>query len=222
MKRTIVAASLLLPAAASAHIALVDPAPRGTALKQAPCGAGPSSLRGTPDAPIAPGSTITVSWLETVDHPSHYRISFDPDGQHFTVPPDTTSDTAATDPLVLLDLIPDVQGNFPAGGRPYQQQVTLPNIACDTCTLQVIQLMTDKPPYTTDAASNDIYYQCADLVLAGAPATDAGAGGAPDAGSGGGGGGCSVAGDHGGSVAWPVLVALGALLRGRRRRGARS
>jgi hypothetical protein len=41
--------------------------------------------------------------------------------------------------------------------------VTLPDLVCDNCTLQVIQVMYDKPPYTTPG--NDIYYQCADLVL---------------------------------------------------------
>jgi MYXO-CTERM domain-containing protein len=34
--------------------------------------------------------------------------------------------------------------------------------------------MTDKPPYTTDAASNDIYYQCADIALRRPSGSDAG------------------------------------------------
>ena len=43
-------------------------------------------------------------------------------------------------------------------------------------------MMTVNPPYTTDAASDDIYYQCANVTLPNAR------GGAPDAGRDGGGG----------------------------------
>lgn len=39
----------------------------------------------------------------------------------------------------------------------------LPDVECDNCTLQAIQVMYDKPPYVTPG--NDLYYQCADLVL---------------------------------------------------------
>ena len=78
---------------------------------------------------------------------------------------------------VLLDGIPDQSRD----NRNYLATVTLPDIECDNCTLQVIQVMYDKPPYITPG--NDIYYQCADLVLrAGAgppdadPGTDTGGG----------------------------------------------
>ncbi len=47
--------------------------------------------------------------------------------------------------------------------------ITLPNEPCPACTLQLIQVMQDKPPW---GDGNDIYYQCADLVI------EAGAGGA--------------------------------------------
>ncbi|MFA9472798.1 MAG: hypothetical protein ACERNK_19695, partial [Deltaproteobacteria bacterium] len=70
----------------------------------------------------------------------------------------------------------------------YMATVTLPNVTCDNCTLQVIQVMYDKPPYTTPG--NDIYYQCADLVLregAAPPDADAGTDAGTDTG-----GGCSA------------------------------
>lgn len=104
-------------------------------------------------------------WLETVDHPGHYRISFDLDGSDFFIPPNTTATTVGLDPTVMIDLIPDVQGNLPIAGRMYMQEITLPNVECANCTLQVIQLMTDKPPYTTDTLSDDVYFQCADIQL---------------------------------------------------------
>lgn len=128
-------------------------------------------------------------------------------------------------PTVMKDLIPDVQGSFPAGGRPYSFDITLPNIECSNCTLQVTQLMTDKPPYTTDALSNDIYYQCADITLS-ANAPDAGpppppGDGAPtgDAGNpatGEVGGGCCSTGHDG--APFSVAASLAIMLAWRRRR----
>ena len=86
-----------------------------------------------------PGQTITVSWDETINHPGHYRISFDSNGTGFPDPKSFTDyDSGPTD---LVDNIADKNGGA------YTQQVTLPNISCMNCTLQVIQVMTDKPPY---------------------------------------------------------------------------
>ncbi len=140
-----------------------------------------------------------------------------------------------TDPTVLLDGIADM-----AGGE-YDIDVTLPDIECDNCTLQVIQVMTDKPPYVSGYVpeNNDIYYQCADLVLVAGGGPDGGAGGADggtvvldgsspsrdggSTGSGGDGGGCgcTAAGTRS-SRGWPLLAAsaLLALTLGRRRRRA--
>ena len=119
---------------------------------------------------------LTVKWLKTVEHPGHYRISFDNDGTDFFIPPNATATTVGMDPTVMIDLIPDVQGNFPIQGRMYTKDITLPNIECTNCTLQLIQLMTDKPPYTTTTTSDDIYFQCADIMLSNSapPPPDAG------------------------------------------------
>jgi len=79
---------------------------------------------------------------------------------------------------VLLDGIAD-KGR---GESDYVVTVTLPNMTCDNCTLQVIQVMTDKEPFTTPG--DDIYYQCADLVLReGGTPPDAGTGTGTDAGT---------------------------------------
>ena len=210
-------AVLLVPSLATAHIALDSPPPRTTSLKAGPCGAA-GSVRGTNVATYHPGQTITVKWRETIEHPGHYRISFDTNGQHFSMPPSFTADTGPSDPLVIKDLIPDVTGAMPAGGRPYSYDVTLPNMECTNCTLQVIQMMTDKPPY---GDGNDIYFQCADITLANnAPMPDAGVDPMPDAagsdgnnGTGNASGGCSTS----GSAGWPLALALVGLV-GRRRR----
>ncbi len=221
MRTLLVVAALTVPTVASAHIALQDPPPRTTMQKARHCGDSTVPRSANPKV-LVPGSTYTVKWLETVDHTGHFRISFDNDGNEFFIPPNATATTVGMDPTVLIDLIPDVQGNLPATGRAYSQTITLPNIECTNCTLQVIQLMTDKPPYTTAATSDDIYFQCADIVLSNAapppPMVDAGVTGGdsgttdPSSSD----GGCNAGGGRGGSAL--VLGVLGLVLARRRRR----
>jgi len=215
MRAFLVAALAAVPAVATAHIAMDYPPPRTTELKSAPCGA-TGSTRGTNVTTLAPGSTITVKWRETIDHPGHFRISFDLDGQDFVVPPDATSNTEGM-PNVIDDLIADVAGTVPAGGRPYTATITLPDVECTSCTLQVLQLMTDKPPYTTDALSDDIYYQCADITLSHA-APDGATGGDAGTNNNSVNGGCSAA---GGGAGLPVAL-LGLALLGLVRTASRS
>jgi MYXO-CTERM domain-containing protein len=236
------ASSLWLASDAEAHLGLIEPESRyGTSvLKDGPCGM-TGGTRSTNVVTLAPGASLTIRWDEYVNHPGHYRIAFDDDGDDdFQAPPclsscDSTSMVIGvapddyTDPTVLADGIPDM------GGGEYSFTVTLPDVECDNCTLQVIQVMTDKPPYTTPG--NDLYFQCIDLVLTsgGAPdggtvvldggggggtdgggggGTDGGGGGGTDGGGGGGGtddGGCGcAAAGHG--PALPPLAALGAAL----------
>lgn len=176
------------PLTASAHIHLTAPLARTDSelgdQKEQHCGVA-NQQRTTRVTTFKPGETITVTWLETVNHPGHYRIAFQPNGSVFSIPkagagggfPDTNEEgpDAATGSIVLKDMIPD---------GTLTTQVTLPNMECDNCTLQFIQVMTDKAPYTIDAASDDIYFNCADITLSnGAPAQpDAGPGAGPDAG----------------------------------------
>lgn len=161
----------LSPAEAHAHLDLVSPTSRygPDVLKTGPCGVA-GGERTEHITYYEPGQTIEVRWDEYVDHPAHYRIAFDDDGDDDFADPATMTELYSND-TVLLDGIAD-EG---AGQRDYVATVTLPNITCDNCTLQVIQVMYDKPPYITPG--NDIYYQCADLVLregAGPPDLDAG------------------------------------------------
>lgn len=66
-------------ALSAAHLSLMAPISRygGGVLKVGPCGA--------PDGPrnvneLEPGTTIEVEWNEYIDHPGHFRIAFDEDG----------------------------------------------------------------------------------------------------------------------------------------------
>ena len=42
-----------------------------------------------------PGQTITVTWAETINHTGWYRISFQPNGQIFEIPPASNGPTGA-------------------------------------------------------------------------------------------------------------------------------
>ncbi len=160
-----------LPKGARAHLDMTSPVSRygPDILKRGPCGA----LGGKRSANInyfEPGQMIEVEWDEYIDHPSHYRIAFDDEGDDDFVDPATMMEFYSND-TVLLDEIGDEGPSDPL----YRVSVTLPDIECDNCTLQVIQVMYDKPPY--EVGDNDIYYQCADLVLRKGGAPDAGADG---------------------------------------------
>lgn len=222
---------------ASAHLGLMDPVSRYgmLTLKDPPCGR-TGGLRGENIYTFSPGETIEIRWNEYIDHPGHYRVSFDDDGDDaFTNPRCIMNCTSRSDPPtvfefdsalpVLLDNIPDMVGG------DYAVSVTLPNVECDNCTIQVIQVMTDKRPITFPG--DDLYYQCIDVVLEGPTMPgDAGgvidAGGPRDAGGAGDAGttmtteddGCSVAssGRSRGAGFLAVVLPIGALLLHRRTR----
>jgi hypothetical protein len=200
---------LLLSGPASAHVTLTSPPPRTLDNKAGPCGAA-GSKRGSKVTKFAPGATITVEWDETVDHPGHYRIAFDNDGDDVFVNPNKPDDNFA---FTLMDAIPDKVGGH------YTQQVTLPTAPCANCTLQLMQIMTTQVPY------NSFYYQCADITIGdgGDPGDPGGAvdpaptDPAPPAAAE---GGCSTsAGGGGGSLL--LVVGLAGLLA-RRARGYRA
>jgi len=181
---------VLLSGTASAHVTLTSPAPRTTENKAGPCGAA-GSKRGTTVATFAPGATINVEWDETIDHPGHYRIAFDDDGDDVFVNPNNPNDNF---PFTLMEPIADK-----AGGH-YTQQITLPMKTCTNCTLQLMQIMTTQVPY------NSFYYQCADITIAeGGGGQNGGGGGGGDGGDD---GGCSTSSGSGVGA----LVALAGLL----------
>lgn len=183
--------------AADAHIALRSPAPRSADQKAGPCGAA-GSTRGATVATYTPGETITVEWDETVDHPGHFRIAFDDDGQDVFVNPMLHTDSY---PWVLAEPIADK-----AGGH-YTQQVTLPDAECANCTLQLMQIMTTTEPY------DSFYYQCADIAIS---ANGGGSGSGGDGGGGESSGGCAAGGGGGGGVIG-LGLAVGLIALRRRR-----
>jgi len=148
-------------------------------LKESPCGVA-GGTRGTNVYTYKPGETITISIKEVISHPSYFRIAFDSDGDDgFLTPSGTAGEfgSCSGDPAcgpghedycnndaVLLDHLNPHAGAF--GTTPiYTWSVTLPNVECDNCTLQIIQVMNDLNVHTAPYPQDDVYYQCIDLVL---------------------------------------------------------
>ena len=141
MRRHLVPAALGLLAFglvpdASAHIRVLWPQSRHDEddQKDEPCGAYETAT-GDPYR-YEPGRTITLRVEEYVDHNSHYRVAFDPDGHDGFVSPVDEYDVY-NDPNVLLDEIADKDGGI------IEIEVTLPDGPCNDCTLQLIQVMKD-------------------------------------------------------------------------------
>lgn len=165
-------AVLLAPTVASAHLRITSPTPRFSddRLKDRHCGA-PNSTRVQANVQTRrPGSMMKLVWDRYVPHPGWIRVSFQQNGDVFRIPPVNANAangypeedlTGQMDPdgsgsLIIKDRIPELANDF---------TFQLPDVECDNCTVQVIQMMTDKPPYTIDLNSNDIYFACVDLVL---------------------------------------------------------
>ena len=215
-------AASFAPQLADAHIIITSHQTRygRSEIKEGPCGregGAPGEYRYT----YAPGATIAIVFDEFIDHPGYFRVAFDDEGDDDFVDPVEPGDFF-TNATVLMDPIQD------GDGGKYRIDVTLPDIECDQCTLQLVQVMTDKPPY---GDGNDLYYNCIDLELVeGSDPTDTtgfvtaetgdaeGEGPGTDADT----SGCACdAGSGTGGSAWALglLVLLG--LRGRRRREGR-
>lgn len=183
------AAAILSFALATPVLAHIDLDSAGThlsrygrnAIKQGPCGK-TGGQRGKNVYTYAPGETIEVRVNEFIPHPGYFRIAFDEDGDDDFLNPQTVlplnreclanpadrcgADDFYNNATVLMDNLNPHPRGLP---KKYSWKVKLPNVTCDNCTLQVIQVMTDEypihAPYDPSYTSDDVYYQCIDLVL---------------------------------------------------------
>jgi MYXO-CTERM domain-containing protein len=187
-------ASAALAPVAHAHITMVgDVLARDGDQKAFPC----DGARG--DGPIyefEPGATIKLALTESIPHPGYFRIAFDNDGEDFIDPRSIKpldknrkcpsddhdqcgeSDYCATNPkggnaVVLWDKLDE---HTSAGfGTARSWNVKLPDVECDNCTIQVIQVMEDDGahggycPIDTCAdhekSLEDVYHRCIDIKL---------------------------------------------------------
>ena len=110
-------------------------------LKFGPCG---GIARTATNKMLTSGAPVRVDWQETIQHPGRFEFYFSPaNDQNF----------------VLIGTVVDDQNG--AGNLPhnFNAMITMPNVTCTNCTLQLIQVMTENP------AAPTLYYSCADISL---------------------------------------------------------
>lgn len=153
LKSSVVLSVLFLSSISWGHARLVSPTPRNndSGIKSGPCGglarsANPTVLQG--------GQSLAISWQETVNHPGKYLFALSMAGDNFTQNLATVTD------------------NQNGGGLPHNFStiVAIPNINCETCTIQMIQSMEENPNAPT------YYYSCADVRIVASTGTGTGGG----------------------------------------------
>src|SRR5688500_12046379 len=129
------------------------------AIKDGPCGQA-GGTRGDNVYEYKPGSTIEIKVSEFVQHPGYFRIAFDDDGDDsFVTPVSITGehgdcggdpkcgpgmeDFCNNDTVLIDNLDPHASEGIFAPAKDWTWKVKLPNVECDNCTLQIIQVMTD-------------------------------------------------------------------------------
>jgi hypothetical protein len=128
---------------------ITPPRTNSTGLKTAPCGGVP---RSDTARAITPGSTLTVEFEETIQHPGRFEIRL--------LGPGDQPIAGMTAPLVTVD--DNQNGNIVNGNNhQFTAQVPIPNIPCLDCSLQLIQVMTENP------ANPSFYYSCTDVSVGG-------------------------------------------------------
>src|ERR1700733_7469411 len=166
---------LLAPASWIEENQLVDPQ------KAAPCG-GTNADYGKPTYAVTDvkgGTAVHVKVQETVYHPGHYRIALavnsptelpiDPKATTMT---DDKGKVMSVSAEVMNPVAPPVlvDGLWPHDDhmlRTLDTDVTVPNINCRSCTLQVIQFMEQHP---VNNPGQFTYHHCAVLHITADPA----------------------------------------------------
>jgi hypothetical protein len=171
----------MVPPVAHAHFRLLEPTSwliegdRGDPQKAGPCG-GTNTDWGMPSNVISKavgGSTLHIKVQETVYHPGHYRVALAVNGR-YELPLDPEATTENTDRgarSVSAKIMSPVQAPVLADGlfvhtapatAPWETDVTLPNISCKKCTLQVVQFMAE---HGVNNPGNFTYHHCAELQI---------------------------------------------------------
>ncbi|MBM4254206.1 MAG: lytic polysaccharide monooxygenase [Deltaproteobacteria bacterium] len=132
----------------------LNPRTTSSGEKTGPCGATTPTTDPTKRTTLAPGQKLVVMWEETINHPGSYRIAFSKDGIN------------GFDNNVLLNNIPDtkdtpVNYSDPTTYHQFSATVTVPQDICETCSIQLIQVMTDQ--------GGKPYFSCADIRISNTP-----------------------------------------------------
>jgi hypothetical protein len=177
----------LLPASSQAHFKLLAPTSwlieddKGDPQKAGPCG-GTNADYGKPSYAITNvkgGSAVHIKIQETVYHPGHYRVALAVNSPN-ELPVDPKAMTMTNDQGRVLSVSAEVMSPvappvlmdnlFPhtaKAGALWETDVTVPNITCKACTLQVIQFMEQHP---MNNPGNFTYHHCAVLHITADPA----------------------------------------------------
>jgi hypothetical protein len=187
--RLVAATAILVVGArhvADAHFRLLEPASwlieddRGDPQKAGPCG-GTNADYGKPSYAVTKmtgGSRLHVKVQETVYHPGHYRIALAVNSPNdLPVDPKATTETGPNgqprsvsaeiqDPVAPPVLVDGLWVHSERAGSAWETDVTLPNINCKHCTLQVVQFMEQHAPNNPGMFT---YHHCAMLEIAADP-----------------------------------------------------
>jgi hypothetical protein len=187
------AATAAMAPFAWAHFRLLEPAswieenPLGDPQKLGPCGGtSANAAKGKEANPgkatnmvtkMKGGDKLHIKLQETVFHPGHYRISLAVNSRT-ELPADPEVTTRDSDkgpwsvsakiatspkPPILMD------GIFAHTSKqmdPWETDVTLPNITCSKCTLQIIQFMAE---HGRNSDGDFSYHHCAELQITADP-----------------------------------------------------
>ena len=191
IKQSLVGGSALLAALAAAnsvqaHFTLRAPASwiveddKGDPQKLAPCG-GVEQNPGTPtgaSTDVRGGQKLKVVVDETVFHPGHYRIALARKRNLLPPDPEVTMHDTDRGPRSLsakIETSPQppllADGLWPHTEKPtksWETEITIPNITCDSCQLQVIEFMAEHPGVAIDGGHS--YHHCSTLNITADPA----------------------------------------------------
>ena len=170
-----------LPSVSQAHFRLLVPTSwieenqLGDPQKAGPCG-GTNTDYGKPTYAVTEvkgGSMLHIKVQETVYHPGFYRVALAVNSPT-ELPPDPKATTEQTDRgprSVSGEITSPVQMPILADGlfvhrekasAPFETDVTLPNISCRRCTLQVVQFMEQHGPNNPGMYT---YHHCATVQI---------------------------------------------------------
>jgi hypothetical protein len=193
VKKSFVAGSVLLAALAAAqsvqaHFTLHAPASwiveddKGDPQKLAPCG-GTEQNPGTPTGAMTDvrgGQKLKVVVEETVFHPGHYRIALARKRNLLPADPEVTmhdtdhgprSQSAKIETKPQPPLLADrLWAHTEKPTANWETEITIPNITCDGCQLQVIEFMAEHPGVRQGGFS---YHHCAVLNITADPSRPA-------------------------------------------------
>jgi hypothetical protein len=179
-------AGLSLSGETEAHFRLLAPASwlvenqLGDPQKAGPCG-GTNTDFGKPTYAVTEvrgGTLLHIKVQETVYHPGHYRVALAVNSPT-ELPLDPKAETMTNDKgavmsvsgAVMNPVAPPVlaDGLFAHSAKtdqPFETDVTVPNINCKSCTLQVIQFMEQHP---VNNPGQFTYHHCAVLHITADP-----------------------------------------------------